>query len=391
MRILVWAYACEPDRGSEPGAGWLWARMLAHLGDICVITRSNNAPAIDAALPQVPERDRLEFRYVDLPPWARRWKRGRRGIHVYYFLWQLAALREARKAHRDSAFDLVWHLTLANVWFGSMASMVGPRFVYGPVGGGATAPLLLLPVLGPQGAAYELLRSTVQRVARYGNPLGRVSWRRAQLILTQNEETRRWIPARYRDRVEVFPNVVLDPPPEQRNQVEPGRPPVAMYAGELRPLKGVALAIHAVALLPRWRLLIFGSGPDEPRLRRLTGRLGLQDRVEFRGFVPRERLLSVMSTEADVLIFPSLRDQAGWVVAEASSVGLPVVCLANGGPPLLGGTAVESSTPGRTAAALARTVDRATRSAACRTDFEAAVRCEQLAVILAAHGLRERG
>ena len=38
MRILAFAYACEPAQGSEPGAGWAWARMLAHQGETWVIT-----------------------------------------------------------------------------------------------------------------------------------------------------------------------------------------------------------------------------------------------------------------------------------------------------------------------------------------------------------------
>jgi glycosyltransferase involved in cell wall biosynthesis len=37
------------------------------------------------------------------------------------------------------------------------------------------------------------------------------------------------------------------------------------------------------------------------------------------------------------MLFPSLHDQAGWVVAEASSAGCPVVCLPLGGPPILAG------------------------------------------------------
>ena len=77
MRLLAFAYACEPDRGSEPGAGWSWARMLAAYGDVTILTRSNNRAPIDAALPDVPERDNLHFAYVDLPAWARFWKRGR--------------------------------------------------------------------------------------------------------------------------------------------------------------------------------------------------------------------------------------------------------------------------------------------------------------------------
>ena len=42
MRVLVFAYACEPDQGSEPGAGWIWSRMLARIGEVWVITRENN-------------------------------------------------------------------------------------------------------------------------------------------------------------------------------------------------------------------------------------------------------------------------------------------------------------------------------------------------------------
>ena len=48
MRILAFAYACEPGRGSEPGAGWSWARMLAGLGETWVVTRANNREAIEA-------------------------------------------------------------------------------------------------------------------------------------------------------------------------------------------------------------------------------------------------------------------------------------------------------------------------------------------------------
>ena len=54
-------------------------------------------PRSDRALiPVVPERDRLTFLYVDLPERLMRWKKRKRGIHLYYLLWQFAALRVAR-------------------------------------------------------------------------------------------------------------------------------------------------------------------------------------------------------------------------------------------------------------------------------------------------------
>ena len=49
MKILLSAYACEPNKGSEPGVGWHWALELGYLGhDVWVLTRANNRPAIEA-------------------------------------------------------------------------------------------------------------------------------------------------------------------------------------------------------------------------------------------------------------------------------------------------------------------------------------------------------
>jgi glycosyltransferase involved in cell wall biosynthesis len=387
MRILAFAYACEPGRGSEPGAGWSWARMLAGLGETWVVTRANNRAAIEAGLAGLPEADRLHFVYVDLPERARRWKRGRRGIHLYYLLWQLAALRAAREAHRRQRFDLVWHLTLANVWFGSVAPLVGPPAVYGPVGGGARVPWRLLPTLGVRGVATEAVRTSVEVGARYANPLARLAWRRSRLVLVQNPETRRWLPRRHRGRAELLPNVVLDLAARPRRGGRTG-PPTAAYAGDLLPLKGVALALRTVAQLPEWRLLVAGSGPDEPRLRRLAHTLGLDGRVEFLGWLPRERLLELLGSQVDVFLFPSLRDQAPWAVAEARALGLPVVCLGVGGPPQLGGRAVPAAGPAGTVRGLARALQAAaTDPPPPPPDFDLASRRQRLTELLARTGL----
>ncbi len=359
MSILVFAYACEPNRGSEPGAGWDWARLLATLDETCVITRANNAEVIERALPDLPERDRLSFVYVDLPPWAMFWKKGPRGARIYYLLWQLAALSTAKRLQRDRTFDLVWHLTLANLWMGSLAPLTGGTFVFGPAGGGAGAPLSLLPSLGIRGALYEIARSTVTAGARYLNPLARLAWRRADLLLVQNPESLQWLPAAHRHKAEVFPNALVTRAPTLPDRARPRTPPTLLYAGRLLPFKGVSLALRALELLPEWRLIVCGSGPDERRLRRLALRANLQDRIEFRGWVGQEELARVMREEADVFVFPSLHDQAPLVVAEATTAGLPVVCLNRGGAKLLGGRAIRVGSPQETAEALAEAIRQA--------------------------------
>src|SRR4051812_7572759 len=84
--ILVSAYACEPGAGSEPGIGWNWVRQFARRHDVFVITRSNNRDGVEAAL-NAEQLTNVHPIYVDFPRWARFWKKGQAGIHVYYHLW----------------------------------------------------------------------------------------------------------------------------------------------------------------------------------------------------------------------------------------------------------------------------------------------------------------
>jgi glycosyltransferase involved in cell wall biosynthesis len=365
-RILLIAYACEPETGSESGAGWIWSRMLATFAEVSVVTRENNRDAIEAHLADVPERSRLKFVYVDLPPKARFWKRGGRGARLYYMLWQRRVVRTARRLHADRPFDLVWHLTMSTVWLGSLGPGIGRPFVFGPVGGGVRTPWSLASTLGARGMLHDVARAATTTAARVANPVARTAWRSADLILVQNPETRDWLPRDVRARVEVFPHVVLDEAAfsiaaEQRER-EAVEERLALFAGRLLPYKGGALAIRAVANLPGWRLIVCGAGPDLDRLRRIAARRGVSDRVEFRGSVPRPKLLELME-RADVFLFPSLHDEGGWVVAEAIARRLPVVCLDRGGPALLAGSGVTVSTPARTARALATAVERASEHA----------------------------
>lgn len=348
MRILAFAYACEPDKGSEPGAGWNWARLLTTFGDVWVVTRANNRSSIEAILPSLPERDSLHFVYIDLPEWMRSWKKGHRGVRTYYLIWMVLARRTALKLHRETPFDVAWHLTFANVWLGSLAPLPGAGFIFGPVGGGVDTAWNLLPLVGGRGAMYEIGRSIQRTICRYVNPLVRFACRRADLILVQNEDTYRWLSRRYRGKAEIFPAAVLEGSihiPADTDIAKSSEVTRALFVGRLLPWKGVAIAIKAVALRGDTELLICGSGRDEARLHRLVQHLSVENRVRFLQWIPHEEVLRVMREEADLLLFPSIHDDAPFAVVEALSQGLPVVCLNRGGPPFLsdiGGIAVSA-------------------------------------------------
>lgn len=395
LRIVAFAYACEPELGSEPGAGWEWARMLAELGDVWVITRENNRSAIEAALETVPERGSLRFVYVDLPEKARFWKRGQRGIRFYYLLWQIAALRTARRLAPEVRPNLVWHVTLANAWLGSLAPLLGCPFVYGPVGGGVGTPWRMMRGAPKKAIAYEIGRVAARTLGRYVNPAARLAWSRATLILAQNEDTRQWLPRRHRGKAVVFPNAIIHGN-GRASAIDRSRPKrTALFAGRLIFWKRPDLALTAVSSAQDWRLLVCGSGPEEAKLQRLAKRLDCEERIEFLGWQARDQFLALMSERADVLLFPSLHDESPWVVTEALACGLPVICCDRGGPPALAGSAAIAITPttaGETAARLAAVLEEgvfpdATVALARARDFTREAQLARLRMVMSAAGV----
>jgi hypothetical protein len=96
MKVLLSAYACEPGKGSEPGVGWSWVRQIARFAEVWVITRANNRGTIEKALREEPLPN-VHWVYFDLPRWARFWKKGQRGVHLYYYLWQVGIYFLARQ------------------------------------------------------------------------------------------------------------------------------------------------------------------------------------------------------------------------------------------------------------------------------------------------------
>jgi glycosyltransferase involved in cell wall biosynthesis len=386
--VLMSAYACEPDKGSEPGAGWNWVLAAARDHEVWAMTRANNRASIEKALEADP-RPNLHFVFLDLPGWARRWKRGGRGVRTYYALWQVLAAREGRRLHRSRRFDVVHHVTFANMWLPSLACLVDAPFVLGPVGGGPRVSLRLYSALGLRGVVSELLLVGGRRLSRL-NPCVRMSWSRAAVILCQNRETATALPRSFRAKAQIRPNASVGGglEPTARPGSSPGNMRHCVYAGRLLPWKGIALAIRAVAQCPDWTLTIVGEGPDRQRLSRLVSRLELEHRVTFVDWLPQGELWSLLRT-CDALMLPSLRDDSGMIAAEASALGIPVVAFDQGGPAAFarqGRGNLELASLGGTAnavAALARALRKAQarRASASETGFESTTLSDDLTVV----------
>jgi glycosyltransferase involved in cell wall biosynthesis len=337
INILLSAYACRPNAGTEPGIGWNWAVHLAETGSLVhVLTAGRNREAVEAYQREHPSPE-LHFHFIDVP-----WMDPMASGAKHYLIWQRMALRRAKTLSKTVAFDIVQHVSYGSVHLPTPLWRLGIPTVFGPVGGGQTAPPGLLPYFGQQ-AGNERRRTRLTRLLPHLPPY-RKAMHRMSMVFAANHDTLDLVKRAGCRRVELLCDTGLrtDFFADTARRFTASTPLRLLWVGRFLPRKGVQLALDAIQqAMPGIHLTLVGDGMEEAVLRRMIAERGLENRVFWAG----KRLPWLEVREAylthDALLFTSLRDTFGSQILEAMSLGLPVVALNLSGardfiPPLAG-------------------------------------------------------
>jgi glycosyltransferase involved in cell wall biosynthesis len=338
LRVLLSAYACAPESGSEPGTAWSWVRELSRHADITVVTRANNRVPIEEWIRSHPqELDAVGWLFVDAPSWILRLKRGALGIRWYNAVWQLLALREARALVMREPHDLAHHVSLMGPGFVMVPFLPIPSVV-GPFGG-------LQPLArGFSGIArHRLLESArkMRNVLRRVSPLWRWQLSRTDGVIVANTGTLSLLPPGPRRRcylMQIGTEEVLDQEaaPEVHDAIiESDDPLTILWGGMHVGWKGLELFLRALPLIAMRtstaQVVVTGTGADKAYFERLADELGLGDLVRFRGWVSREAYRHLLAS-CDIFVFTSLRETTGAALLEAMGQGKPTIVIDHGGP-----------------------------------------------------------
>ena len=381
FNILVSAYACEPGRGSEPEVGWQWALNLSRHHDVTVITRANNAAAIQAALDKH-TGPKPQFLYYDLPSGLVRLKRLGLPVPIYYLLWQAAIRWRFRR--QLNAFDLIHHLTFNSFRQPGFWWFCPKPVVLGPLGGGQICPWPFLLRFG-RGLPQELFRSlTVLAAPLYPHLL--LSFFCARLILVANGDTAARIPKWWRPKVRhlLETGINLKSGASTENHA-PGPGTRLIWTGRLEKIKGLDLMLHAFAQARQQNaaltLTIVGGGSEAEDMKQLAGRLNLGSSVRWAGQVPKDKIEETLAGH-DIFLFTSLRDTSGNVLLEAMAAGLPSITLRHQGAAEIATEAtslrIVPTTFAATTTALAQAIRRLSGDDSLRSRMSAAARLRVL-------------
>jgi glycosyltransferase involved in cell wall biosynthesis len=338
MKVLLSAFACETDWGGESAVGRNWVRQIARFHDVWVLTRGEKRDGTKAdasqALPTV------RFVYVDPPAWALFWMKGQLGAEVHYYLWQLIAYFVGRRLHREVGFDIIHHVTVGKYWMPSFLALLPVPFIWGPVGGGESAPRAFWWSLSPRGKAFELVRDLACKMGE-SDPFVRRTARKARLGLATSEQTAERLRRLGTRNVIVHPQFAMTREAREFFRRLPLRrqgPFRIISMGRLLPWKGFHLGLRAFAKLhaihPDCEYWIVNEGLEMDHLKALAKKLGVEDNVIFWGALPTLQEVYSKLADCDVLVHPALHEAFGNVCLEALASGRPVICLDLGGPAL---------------------------------------------------------
>jgi glycosyltransferase involved in cell wall biosynthesis len=106
--------------------------------------------------------------------------------------------------------------------------------------------------------------------------------------------------------------------------------PLAVFAGRHIPEKRVPAVVPAIRRarerVPELRAIIFGDGPERPRVLEAIAREGVGDAVQAPGFVDAEDVDAALR-HALCMVLPSVREGYGMVVVESAARGTPSVVV----------------------------------------------------------------
>lgn len=338
MKILLSAYACEPNKGSEPGVGWSWATEYAKCNEVWVLTRDNNKKTIEKYMEENPEyqNKNLHFVYVGLPPKLTFWKKGRRGMRLFYMLWQRKAVKVAEELNKKINFDFVQHVTFVSYTQPIYMYKLGIPLIWGPVSGGENIPSKIKIKMSLKEKIIEYVRNASQ-IGALMFPSIRKTMKTAKAILVATEETKKKIPTKYQSKTFILPAIGIEKMPavNKKNRHD-GKIKIIM-AGRLINWKAFDIGIRGFLRIsdkyPEVELHILGEGKRKKELKILASdKIG--KKIIFDNPVKHDHIYEFYS-EFDLFINTTLRDSGCMTMMEAMAVGLPCIAIATGGPNVL--------------------------------------------------------
>lgn len=323
MNVLLIAYACEPNKGSEPGVGWNWAIRLSKFVNLTVVTRKNNKSLIDNKLSNK-KYCNINFVYHDLESLVFIKNTSSFSLKLYYLFWVVSLKKLVKTLIQKNDFDIIHFITFNTFTVSPPITSFGIKAIWGPIGGGILGHTESFKKISIISYSKEAVRNFFVKILAKSFYMNKALLK-FDKVLFANTDTAKLLGYKNNIKIELETgiderNIIFN----ATNDKSSARINV-LASGILEPRKGFHLLLDSLSLVKSDVVLnILGDGSLKKYLYDIAYKNDLN--VNFLGKIPFDEVTNFYR-QSDVFIFPSLRDTSGNVVLEAMSQGLPIIAF----------------------------------------------------------------
>jgi len=332
--IVLSAFSCAPNFGSEERVGWQAVSALRGHYVVHVFIDGTSPGKIGDNLVRQLREEQVYIHFYNLGEMISGFSRKSKILrNLYYNVWQMRLSNHICKTIDATKIDLVHHVSWARYSTPTSLGKLGKPLVIGPIGGGDTVPKPLLKALGKKDRAMAGVRRFLIYCIGHVGILKRC-YKQASVVIACTEATKRQILRLSSSAdVKLMPLLTIEPFNHEKITKEPF---TVVSTGRLLGWKGFSIVIKAFFQAgPKVKeLIIIGDGPERSRLEGLVSELNciaVPKSVRFMGSIENSEVMKELEASS-VFCFGSMHDSGGYSLLEAMSVGLPVVCFDLAGP-----------------------------------------------------------
>ena len=335
LSILINAYACSPNMGSEPGMAWNWCINLAQYCELYIITEGEFRDKIEAAIPSLPQRHNMHFYYNPVSEQIRKmcWNQGDWRFYIYYDKWQKKTLQIAKDIIAQNHIDLIHQLNMVGFREpGYLWSIKDKPFVWGPIAGLGSIPYSFLKGGGLKFTLFYLLKNEITKLQLRFSKKVIAALRKSEVLITATPESGEII-----KKVHNIESIQIN---ETGCYIKKDIEKVnksneyfdILWVGRFSYSKQLKLSLNLIkeiSHLKNIRFHIVGQAfkEEETQLyKNYATALEINDKCIWYGQIPNNQVQELMQ-KSHIFFFTSIFEATSTVILEAIQNKLPIVCF----------------------------------------------------------------
>lgn len=332
MNILINAYACSPNMGSEPGMAWNWCVNLAKHCKLFIITEGEFRDKIESVVPTLPQGGNMHFFYNPVTPKVRQmcWNQGDWRFYWHYRNWQKRTLEIASDICAQEKIDILHQLNMIGYREpGLLWKIKGPKFVWGPIGGLGHMPVAYLKGAGIKANLFNRLKNMINSAQYRFQPNVRHAVAYADALIAATSGSQKRLQDFYHKPIYMINETGCRVIEKVDKSFDFSETMNLLWVGKLDFRKQLHIAVKVIGKLKDLKVVLHvcggGTNSQIDAMNKLARQLGISDKLNYHGVVTHDEVQKMMR-ECDLLLFTSIAEGTPHVVQEAIANHLPVVC-----------------------------------------------------------------